>query len=266
MFAPKPKVRNVKRTSLIFIPVFLGSLSASVAQPANREIVNQSVEWFGATANVKVSKRFSVQMDGQFRFARQWERSQHMVRAGLEYHINDHLSIVPFGYVYVWNYLYGKQPAAFENNEYRLWQQVFFKHSAGRIKVDHRLRLEQRFIQARSLSDEGDIIYHGYDTRQNRLRYRIMGRIALNNIAIEPKTFFISAYDEAFLSWGKPVTFHEPDQNRIYTGAGYEFNKMFTLQGGFVYQMMIKQNGSKQENNLGFLLQVNYNINLMKHS
>src|SRR3712207_9011964 len=59
-------------------------------------------------------------------------------------------------------------------------------------------------------------------------------------------------YTTLFRSWGDHVTFHEPDQNRIFTGIGYQFNTDLSLQGGFLYQMLIKSNGAKQENNLGF--------------
>lgn len=235
-----------------------------LAQPANREIVNQSIEWAAITSNIKVSKKLTVIAEGQFRYARDFEPMQFQARTGLEVKLNDHFSIVPIGYVYTWNHLYGKQPATVENNEHRLWEQVSYSHSFGRVSLDHRLRLEQRFIQEHSLTKEGNLIDEGYGNRQNRLRYRFMAKIPINNVTIQPNTWFVALYDEVFVSWGKKVSFHEPDQNRIFGGLGYEFSKKISGQGGFLYQMQIKENGAKQENNVGFQIQLNYNLVLMK--
>jgi hypothetical protein len=235
------------------------------AQPANRDVVTQSAEWFSTTANLKVHPRLTVILDGQFRFVRDFEPLQFQARTGLDVKINDHLSIVPVAYVYTWNYIYGKQPNAFKNNEHRIWQQIFYKHSLGRVKVDHRVRFEERFIQIHHAENDV-IIDDGYTNKQFRVRYRFMARIPLNHASIDPKTWFASAYDEVMMSSGKLVTFHEPDQNRIFAGMGYQVNKSLALQGGFIYQMLIKANGAKQENNVGFQLVLGYNFDLTKSS
>lgn len=255
----------MKGQILFIVACTFSTITTSLlAQPANREIVNQSIEWAAITSNIIVSKKLTAIVEGQFRYARDFEPMQFQARTALEIKLNDHFSIVPVGYVYTWNHQYGKQPAIFENNEHRLWEQVSYAHSLGRIKFDHRLRLEQRFIQEHSVTNEGNLIDEGYGNKQNRLRYRFMARIPINNASLQPKTWFVALYDEAFLSWGKNVTFHEPDQNRIFGGLGYEFSKMITFQGGFFYQMQIKENGAKQENNVGFQIQLNYNLSLLK--
>lgn len=246
----------MKKSVSLFI-ILIAAIHFSIAQPAGREVVNQSIEWFSATANFKLNKTFTLMGEGQFRFAREFEPMQQQARVALDIRINDHLSIAPLGYVYTWNYQYGKQPAEFKNHEHRIWQQIFYKHAAGRFQLDHRLRFEQRFIQVHSHGD-GEIVDEGYTNRQSRIRYRFMARIPLNNKNIDPGTYFASLYDEAFLSFGKSVTFHEPDQNRIFAGLGYQFDEAFSVQGGFLYQMMIKANGAQQENNTGFLIALNY--------
>ena len=244
---------------LIAIVFFIGIGILSFAQPAGRAIVNQSAQWFATTANLKVAKRLTILLDGQYRFI-QGEPQQDQARIGFDVKINDHLSIIPVAYVYTWNYLYGKQPAGHRTNEHRFWQQAFYKHSVGRFKLDHRVRYERRFIE---LYDKENV-YQGYDQRQNRARYRFMARYPLNKPSIDPKTLFASAYDEVFISWGGPITFHKPDQNRIFAGLGYQFTKEFNLQGGFIYQELIKSNGAKQENNVGFQILLGYNVDLTK--
>jgi len=248
---------------LIAFAFFISIGTLTFAQPAGRAIVNQSAQWFATTANLKVAKRLTILLDGQYRFI-EGEPQQYQSRVGLDVKINDHLSIIPIAYVYTWNYLYGKQPASYANNEHRFWQQAFYKHTVGRLKLDHRVRYERRFIQQHSKMSSGEVIYDGYQQRQNRARYRFMARYPLNKPSIDPKALFASVYDEVFISWGGPVTFHKPDQNRIFAGLGYQFTKEFNLQGGFIYQELIKSNGAKQENNVGFQMLLGYNVDLTK--
>ncbi|HZY77873.1 MAG TPA: DUF2490 domain-containing protein, partial [Cyclobacteriaceae bacterium] len=180
---------------------------------------------------------------------------QFQFRTGGEIHILKNLSVVPLGYVYTWNPIYGKQPNKFVNNEHRLWQQVLFKHDIGKVHLSHRGRLEQRYIQVHSISN-GEVIYEGFDYYANRFRYRMM--------AIVPITGKVSAsfYDEVFLSWGPPVTYHKPDQNRLFAGVGYQVNKNLVITSGFLYHMLVKANGAMQENNLGVQISAAYNIDL----
>lgn len=240
---------------------FLSGLECTPAsaQRAGRDIVDQPLEWFSLTSTIDLSNKLSLMVEGQFRYARDFEPMQYQARSALEVKLGDHFVLVPLGYVYTWNYRYGKQPSSFENNEHRIWQQLFYKNSYGRFLVDHRLRFEQRFIQRRTV-DDGDIMYHGHTNRQFRMRYRFMARWPLNNIDITPGTWVLAAYDEVFMSFGKPVTFHEPDQNRIFVGVGYQFDERLSVLPGFLYQMLIKDNGVNQENNVGVQVMFTYNI------
>ena len=243
----------------VFLLCNLNNITAH-GQPVNREIVDQSLEWFSITSTIELTKKLSLMVEGQFRYAREFEPMQYQARTALELKLGDHFVLVPLGYVYTWNYKYGRQPAAFGNHEHRIWQQLFYKNSYGKFLVDHRLRFEQRFGQRRTTDNEGVTHYHGYDNRQFRLRYRFMVRLPLNNPEITPGTWFLGAYDEAFISWGKSVTFHEPDQNRIFAGAGYQFDERFSVLPGFLYQMLIKDNGATQENNMGVQVMFTYNV------
>ncbi len=242
--------------ALILFPVL-----PSLAQSFKRETVTQPVQWFALSTHIKVHKRVSILAEGQFRYVQNFDPMQYQFRTGLDFTINKHFSVLPLGYVYTWNPLYGKQPATFVNNEHRLFQQVIYKHSIGRINLSHRVRMEERFVQVHQ-NNNGEIINEGYDLHLNRLRYRFMANIPLNHDKMEAKTVYASVYDEVFYSWGKPVTYNEPDQNRIYAGVGYQFNKALSVQGGAFYQLLIKANGTKQENNVGFQVQVYYNIDL----
>lgn len=243
---------------VFFWATFFGILGQEcLSQSTPRDKITQSTQWLAVTSNIKFHKKVGFAFDGQLRFVQDVENAQHFVRNGLDIYLTPKLSVVPIGYMYVWNFRYGKQPAVFANDEHRIWQQVFYKHSIKRLGVNHRLRLEERFIQTHNASTGED---EGFTNKQLRARYRALANIPLNHNKMEPKTFYISIWDEVFVSWGKSVTYHEPDQNRIFVGPGYQINKDVAVQGGFLSQMLIKSNGTKQENNIGVLLQLNYNL------
>jgi hypothetical protein len=260
-FDAKPLTNKLKSGAFVTL-LFL--VAAANAQNTNRQTVDQSITWFSINSNVKLTKKWSAVVDGQFRFVKDLENMQHMLRIGASYDITSKLSIVPVGYSYIWNYKYGEQPAAYVNNEHRIWQQVFYKHKVSFISVNHRLRLEERFLQSRNAVNEGTPESNAYSDDQMRMRYRVLANIPLNKKTMEAKTFYLSVWDELFVSWGKSVTFNKINQNRIFVGPGYQVTKGLSVQGGYFYQMLVKANGAKQENNRGILLQLNYNVDLSK--
>lgn len=237
--------------------------SVTLAQSASRDKVAQGIEWFSFASNIKVHKKLSVLAEGQFRFAGQFEPMQFQFRTAAELHVTKNLSIVPLGYVYTWNPTYGKQPNKFVNNEHRIFQQVTFKHRVGRVAFSHRGRLEQRFIEVHT-TQNGEVINQGYDLYLNRFRYRLNMNIPLNKPEIDEKTVFASFYNEVFVDFGKNVIYHNPDQNRLFAGIGYQPGKKFTVTTGFLYHMLIKLNGVQQENNFGVQMNLAYNIDLTK--
>ena len=118
-------------------------------------------------------------------------------------------------------------------------------------------------MQVHTRTAEGDVIDEGFTNRQSRLRYRFMTKVPLGRKKdFDARTWYAAAYDEVFYSWGKAVTFEEPDQNRLFGGLGYQVNKPLSIQAGFFYQMLIKANGAQQENNVGFQVALSYTLDL----
>lgn len=256
---------NIK---LIFVGLLLltAIVSGSVAQSPDRETVTQLTEWFALNSNIKIHKKFGFAFDGQLRFVQDFESAQHYVRIGTEIYLTPKLSFIPVGYMYVWNFQYGKQPSAYANNEQRIWQQILYKHNVNKLFFSHRFRMEERFIQKHHTDQIGELVYDGYDTYLDRIRYRLQIQFPLNKPKLEAGAWFITVFDEIFYSWGKPITFHKPDQNRMYAALGYQFSNRFSVQGGPFYQMLIKKNGTQQENNVGALIQFGYNFDFSKQN
>jgi hypothetical protein len=242
------------------IIVFLSIGSICLAQPV---VINQPIEWFALTSTAKLSKHINIYADVHLRYAKGFEPMQNQIRIAPEWVFSKTISFAPMGFVYVRNFLYGDQPSKYENNEHRFYQQLLIKHSSGKWAFNHRLRVEERYIQIHSVSN-GEVLDNGFTNEQIRFRYRGLVTYVLNKPKIEPGAFFVSAYDEFFISWGSKVTFNSPDQNRIYLGAGYQFCKNVSLQTGVLYQALLKSNGTLQENNVGVMTQFTYNFDFSK--
>jgi hypothetical protein len=250
------------RFLIVFVLVMMLLTKETSAQ--SRQVITQPTQWFMITSNIKLSNRVGFTFDAQFRFSQSFEGMQHFVRNGLDIYVNKKFSFVPLGYMYVWNYRYGELPSRFADNEHRLWQQLSYKHAAGKWRFNHRLRLEQRFLQSHSLSTTGEEIDNGYNIFRNRIRYRLVVQFPLQGSSIQPKSFFAGGMNESFYSWGKDVSTYEIDQNRFFVGVGYQITKDFYVWPGFFHQYLLRANGAIQENNVGFLVWLAYNVDFSK--
>lgn len=113
------------------------------------------------------------------------------------------------------------------NVEKRLWEQVTFTHYSARLKVEHRYRIEQRWFSFRD-----GVVPVNSSRYRNRIRYRLNGFIPLNHSTVTDKTAFLSIYDEVFFNPKGPFF----ERNRVYGGAGYQFDAHWTVQAGWLRQ------------------------------
>lgn len=228
-------------------------------------VVNQPIQWLSVFANFKFAKHLSLYTDMHIRHVDDFQPMQNQYRVGLEYLVNDKISFIPIGYVYTRNFIYGAQPTTYENNERRIFQQFMIRHKAGRFRFFQRIRFEERFLQVHSKDAAGEVIDVGFgENFQFRFRYRFNATYPLGAESIMPKKFFLTAYDELFISRGEKVIVSYPDQNRLFAGAGYQFTKGISANAGYFYQIIIKPSGQQQENNMGALIQFFLNFDFTK--
>ena len=226
-----------------------------------RETVTQGIEWFSVNSIFHLNSKLAFLAEGHLRLVQNFQPMQIQVRTGPEVTLSKHLSIIPLGYAYTWNPLYGKQPNTFVNNEHRMFQQAVVKHGIQAVKLNHRVRLEQRFLQVHTI-ENNEIVDHGYDMYTNRLRYKLQAQLPIAARADGSPMLDAVVSDEMFVSFGNNVTYHKPDQNRLYGGVLYYFHKNLSIQGGPFYQLLIKSGGTKQENNVGFNFSLSHSMEL----
>lgn len=165
-------------------------------------------------------------------------------KTGISYALNNnYVALMGIGRYTTYDYTdTDKGPLTTEN---RLWEQFTFAHYLKRIKFEHRYRAEQRWVN---------------DNYRNRFRYRLNAVVPVNNMKVEPGTFFISVFDEIFLNNIQPIF----ERNRVGGTFGYQFTPTITIQTGWVNQFNNTLTSTNSKNNL--ILNFTYQIQRKKTS
>jgi hypothetical protein len=225
---------------------------------SQKNISTQLHGWGIYTGNHSIYKQFSLHTEYQYRrsdFVKEWQQS--LLRVGVDYNAKDG-TVYTLGYGWIKSFPYGEQPIAYAFNEHRIWQTVTTKSKVARLDLQHRYRLEQRFLEHYVQNETGEYRLQEYLFRQ-RIRYRFMVTIPLNHKAMEDKTYFLSFYDEVFLGFGKGIGKNIMDQNRLSCTLGYKLDKRLTLQAGYLNQFVVKSNAIDMERNHTVQLALTYN-------
>jgi len=236
---------------VIYLPVQLYS--------QQRQIVEHTHAWYNYFGNHRFTEKWGAHTELQLRRAN-WlpQTQQTLARIGIDYRLNDNLMITA-GYSWIYTDRYGKLPATKAYQENRAWQQIHLIQQLARITLQHRYRLEQRWVESFS-SDTApaQIIY------SNRIRYRFQTLIPLNNQKIELNTWFVALNNEVWINFGKNIKYNIYDQNRAYAGIGYQLLKSGNVQLGYLHQAIFKSNGIDVESNHTVQVAFTYNLDFRK--
>ncbi|MDG1396239.1 MAG: DUF2490 domain-containing protein [Flavobacteriales bacterium] len=178
--------------------------------------------WLIYIGNKKVNSRFNLHNEIQYRnYDAIGDLEQLLLRTGLGYTFKDNSSNLLLGYGYVVSENYKDENEKYAINEHRIFQQFTSSQTIGSIKIQHRYRFEQRFV-------ERDFI--------QRFRYFVSFNIPLK-IKKNTQTY-LSVYNEIFMNTNSPVF----DRNRLYGGIGYNINNNIRIEIGYMNQFFEKYN------------------------
>lgn len=219
------------------IYIFLLIMALSFPAFADRLQDNNVISWNTSLNTIYLSKRVSFWLEYQWRredLLRNCQQS--MIRPGIQYHFKNGMSTMA-GYGYIITYAYGDYPPGPHRiPEHRIFEQLVWNESIGRVTLNHRLRLEQRLMgKVNQKAEEYNVGGWNY---MNRARYQLRANVPINHKTFTDKTWFASAYDELLIGFGSNVNQSIFDQNRIGVLVGYQFNKMFKIEGGFIHQTL----------------------------
>jgi len=187
--------------------------------------------WYMYFGNNKIGKKLNFHNEIQYRnFDGIGDLEQLLIRTGIGYDLTENNNNILLGYGFILSQPYVKGEKT-ENIEHRIFQQYITKQKFGRFYLQHRYRLEERFLE---------------DDFRMRFRYLLGVNIPINNKEMLPKTFYGSVYNEIFLHLNSP-TF---DRNRVYGALGYVINKNMRIEAGYMNQ--IQENRNRGQIQIGF--------------
>ena len=240
-------------------------LSCGLHVISQNRITNTSNNgWYSYLGNHRIAEKFLIHTEYQWRRAdivSTWQQS--LKRVGLEYKITDNV-LVANGYAYIATWPYGNQPALYTYGEHRLWQQLVVNQKIGRFYINHRYRMEERWLQNKVINKHQEY-EHAYFVYRNRARYRFMLTIPITHKELTNNSLFITVNNEAFVSFGKNVAKNIFDQNRLYGGIGLWVNNKTNVQVGYMYHTNIKPDAIQVENNNNLLVAITHHLNLFNN-
>ncbi len=231
-----------------------------------RLLDRNTVGWYTYNGDHKLANRWELHTEYQWRridLIRSWQQS--LTRVGLVYKLADRVK-VSSGYTLFVTYPYGNYPSAdagVPKPEHRIYEDISLADTFGRLKLTHRFRLEQRWLGQSSDTDPRKMADWEY---QHRARYQIAGTFPLRGPTIDDGEFYLNAFDELFISFGRNVGNNVFNQNRISGGLGYQIRDNFRLE--FNYFSRILQHAEPEpvtkkpifDIDTGFRLNVDYDI------
>jgi uncharacterized protein DUF2490 len=221
--------------------------------PQDRISTTNEHAWYSYFGDHPVSKRWELHLEGQWRrhdLGLKWQ--QMFVRPGVNFVVNQNL-ILTTGYAFADTFRYGDYPVPYRFPEHRLFEQVLLKHKVGKLDLQHRYRLEQRFFGVRS-----DPAINHIDSSRYENRFRHLTRV---NIPLtDDNKVYVAASDEFFINFGESVAANVFDQNRAYVALGLPVAESTRIEIGYLLQILQQRNGVVFEYN--HTLQVNLFSNL----
>jgi len=187
--------------------------------------------WLIYIGNKKINEKWNIHNEVQYRnYNFVGDLEQLLLRTGLGYTFNEGNNNVLLGYGYILSENYtGNGSEKVAVNENRIFQQFTAKDKIGRVKLLHRYRFEQRFV-------ENDF--------KLRFRYFLAINVPIFSHGKDLKSFYLSIYNEIFLNATSPVF----DRDRLYGGLGYNLSKSTRLELGYMNQFF--ENSSRDQLNM----------------
>ncbi|WP_426493104.1 DUF2490 domain-containing protein [Hymenobacter sp. 102] len=211
--------------SLLLLLLHPGTAQQRTASPLTLARHNA---WLMFLSDARLSKRWGLHTEVQVLRTRTSELGyQNVFRGGANYYATDNF-VLTGGYAYsqvVADDTYTGATGA----EHRLYQQLQLHDAKSRLRLHHRYRLEQRWVQLRPGQDF---------TYLNRMRYQLQLVLPLLGPELSNGMPYAVAANEVFLGFGRGSGGRLFQQNRAYLGVGYQISKASAVELGYLNQFV----------------------------
>ena len=177
--------------------------------------------WLVYFGNQKINSKWNWHNEVQYRnYNFIGDPNQLLLRTGVGYNLtaNNNNLLLGYGFINTQKYVPNSDQKV-DVNEHRIYQQFITKQAFGRIFIQHRYRIEERFIS---------------NDFQLRFRYFLGLNIPINKKTLDKNAIYLSAYNELFINAENPLF----DRNRLYGALGFVINKNFKIEAGLMAQTL----------------------------
>lgn len=191
---------------------------------SQKRIQHTNQHWIQYYQQLELNKHFTLMTDGGFRWS-DGERLQYIARMGLGYNLSDRIRVAA-GIASTGSY----DPMGLKKFEMRPYQELLLTSGTGKILVQHRVRVEERFFK----DVVGGELLSGH-TFNFRFRYQVSASIPLIGLSKTntDQKLLLTVSDEIFINTGKEIVYNFLDKNRLVIGPVFQLNKNINL--GLVY-------------------------------
>jgi len=239
------KIISTLKTYNRFIVLFFLVLVSTLATAQQ----NKFSGW-GMTLNtIKLSPTFSLVFDSQLRSSDQWKQPETFIlRPGLSYVLNKNVSLTAgLALIHNWRTIQGVRDVVSDN---RFWQQLGINKQVKKAVLQHRIRLEERWIPV--LKVAGNDIVKSDPKFNARFRYFTRWLSPFSKTEKLTKGMYWVAQNEFFFnavgaSHANRKLF---DQSRSYAGTGYRLSKHADLELGYMFVYAEGRNKEYTTNNI----------------
>lgn len=208
-------------------------------------------QWLMYFGDNKINDKIGIHSELQLRnYFMDETVKQLLTRVGVNWYL-DPTVMLSAGYGFIHTGPTDEAISAANTSEHRIWQQAVLRHKKPKWLIEHRYRLEQRFIENLDMDTEK------YD---NRLRYRFMALIPLGNSSSGYGYYFFTTYNELFVNLGRATTAEYFDRNRLYFAFGKQILPHMNMQVGYLNQVIAKGDHSTPDTNHNVQLGMTYNF------
>ena len=214
----------IKKLGLFF---FITSNCILIAQ-TQKNIKHQNLLWSRYYNQLELDKKWSIHSEFDNRvFINPTAQNLFVIRVQGRYKISEQVEL---GSGFAYFNVETQDPnidSGFNRPEYRIQQDATLKQSLGKINLNQRFQIEERFFQ--NFDTQG---LKSGTTFTIRFRYRLQGDYTIWKKEKQfLKTIF---YDEIMVNAGSKIVKNTFDQNRIYAGLQFGINSSLAIEMGYM--------------------------------
>ncbi|HMQ07213.1 MAG TPA: DUF2490 domain-containing protein [Saprospiraceae bacterium] len=226
----------------------MGAIGIRAQNQPRQQPLGNWIMYFGDN---KINKKWGLHTEYQARnYFIPNTLTQTLIRLGANRYLSSS-AMITGGYGFIHTIPSSSDEQGFTTVEHRIWEQLILRHRSYNVFIEHRYRIEQRFVK--NLTD-------GRSINDHRIRYRVQALMPLYNFSPYLRHWFLAGYNELFMNLGRELSGQLFDRNRLYFALGYQVDPRFNVQIGYLNQVIALPDALRPDINHNFQMSVVYNM------